>query len=705
MKENLVSLSAASKILNVSTETLRNWDRQGKLIAYRNPLNHYRMYDLEQLREIVKSNKNENIIDNNSKTGNNGNALKQSIKLMSKFFRDSEGGSMLDRFEEISKLLFCKLYDENYNESQTFNLLNEQVSDEDKYTLISELYQQAVSKFPTIFINSRSSLSNDKKAIVQVASLLGSYNLKEIKIDIKGQIYEELIKNTFDKNENQQFFTPRIIVDFIISIINPRIDNIICDPACGSGGFLISCLEHIQNANLQNYNNIIGVEIDSRMVWIAQMNILLHGGNFDSIKYLNGGGSLSYEKEAIDILPDNSVDLIITNPPFGSDFDNASDLKHFKLGEGKKSRRRSVLFVEKCAKLLKKNGQLAIILEESIFSSSTNIDVRDYILKNFQIDCIISLPESTFMPYASVKTSILIATKKKIKSQKILMCSLENIGYAPNGELIYTNERDENGKLKLLSDIPDVIEIYQEFQRLGRIQKQSEKYFVKEFDHNDVTKRLDLLYHHPSKDIAKRFLANSKFPIAKIGELVTIINKLTVPKVELPDEYIRYIGLANINAHDGSYFISEVLGEKIKSAVKLFEPDTVIYSKMRPELRKVIYIPENEETGFVSSECYVFKVGEKILPEFLSIVLRSDLVYGQIIFQVTGIGRPRIGKEELLSVQIPVPPIEKQYEIISITKTYENNRNSLLEKSKDFKKEADKLIYTGLEQVQISLCH
>ncbi len=713
-KSNYVSLSAASKILSVSPETMRNWDKQGKLKAVRNPMNNYRLYDLEELQKLSDTSQVAESSFEYPTLFDDGSSFKSAIKSMSKCFRDSEGGSLLDRFEEISKLLFCKIYDEEYNNGLIFSTIDRKKSDSDIYKNIEQLFLSAIKEYPNVFVNGRAQLSNDIKAISQVSLILRNSELRKINNDIKGKIYEELIKNTLDKNENQQFFTPRHIVDLLIEIVEPKSNQSFCDPACGSGGFLISAIDFLKHNYpdlcLKNYSMhfLKGIEIDSRMVWISQMNLILHGGHNQAIKYLSGSGTLGNNELSKQNLKDNSLDIIVTNPPFGSDFDIIIDLNKFELGRGKKSRRRGVLFLEKCLRLLKDGGRIAIILEESILNNPSNEDVRNHLMLNSEIEAIISLPETTFMPYATVKTSIIIATKRsKLKGlvQNILMCNIDNVGFGPNGDPIFSNERNEFGKLKLLSDIPETILKYKEFIRTGKIEGPSEKYFISRLEMKSAGQRLDTLFHHPSKLIAQDLLQNTKYPLFKVAELVKIINKMVVPQHELADEMVRYLGLANISAFDGTYYISEILGEKIKSAVKMFEPNTVIFSKMRPELRKVIYIPSSEDSGFASSECYVFKANSRILPEYLALLLRSDLVFGQIIFQVTGLGRPRIGKEELLSVRIPVPPISKQIEILSVFNAYEANKNLLIEKSKTLQQEADRIVRKSYEEIASTLCH
>lgn len=712
-KSDYVTLKDASKILNVSSETLRNWDRQGKLKAVRHPMNKYRLYDLAEIQEMAATTQVAEKEAEYLTLFDDGSSLKNAVRNMSKAFRDSQGGSLLERFEEISKLLFCKLYDEQHNHGLAFGSFSRLFELDKIYESLVSLFAQAKKAHPNVFVNGRAALCDDKKAIAQVALILQRYQLSNIRTDIKGKVYEELVKNTFDKSENQQFFTPRHLVNFLIELLDPQPDQSICDPACGSGGFLIAALEHLQrqhpHLDLTSYcrRHMLGAEIDSRMVWIAQMNLIMHGGHHDAIRYLPGGGSLSRTPEVQTALPEASFDLIITNPPFGSDFDQKRDLEQFELGHGKKSRRRGILFLEKCLRLLKPGGRLAIVLEESILNNGSGEDVRRLLLRQGVVENIISLPDTTFMPYATVKTSVLIVRKKRSADETqpgILMCNIEQVGFGPNGDPLYSNERDAKGKLMLLSDLPEAFTVWKEFQSKGRLMHPTERYFVSNASIRELEQRLDTLFHHPAKESAQQLLAKAKYPLHRIGEVVTMLNQMVVPQYDYPDEMVRYIGLANIRPHEGSYFVSEVLGEKLKSAVKRFEPESVIFAKLRPELRKVVFIPSDEEAGFASSECFIFKATPRILPTYLALMLRSDLIYGQIIFQVTGLGRPRIGRTELLSAKIPLPPLDKQRELVKALEASESNKLALLEKSTLLREQANELMRRGFADIEQELC-
>jgi len=357
--------------------------------------------------------------------------------------------------------------------------------------------------------------------------------------------------------------------------------------------------------------------------------------------------------------------------------------------------------------MLKPGGRLAIVLEESILNNTSGEDVRTYLTRHGVVECVISLPDTTFMPYATVKTSVLMVRKKQNPAAVqpgILMCNIEQVGFAPNGDPIYSNERDSHGKLRLLSDLPEALTVWEQFAIKGKVFRQDEHHFIANATPKELVQRLDTLFYHPARQNAQNLLAKAKYPLYRIGELVTMLNRVIVPQFEHPDEMVRYIGLANIQPFEGTYYVSEVLGEKIKSAVKHFEPDSVIFAKLRPELRKVVFIPADEEPGFASSECFIFKATARILPQYLALMLRSDLVYGQIIFQVTGLGRPRIGKADLLGAKIPLPPLEKQREMVNAMHTSESNKLMLIEKSNLLRQQADELARRGFSEIEQELC-
>lgn len=722
---NGLTIKEAAEVLDVTPATLRNWDRSGKLKPFRDPQNGYRLYSVAEVQSLLKDR-------NPSRTGKvsvqapllevaesreavgDEKSLRRLVRKMSAAFRDSEGGGLLERFEEVSKLLYCKMYDERQAKSvkgyepRFRSALS--TNAETVHAAVSELYKEAAALLPEIATNGRGVLSDDKRAVAKVVELLQDVDLGKIPTDVKGSVYEELIRNTFEKNDNQQFFTPRNVVDFMVDFISPEAQQIVCDPACGSGGFLITTAERFAD---DQEPTLVGLEIDRRMAWVAQMNMIMHGAGRGTVHHLSGGGALALSPEVNALIADGSLDVIITNPPFGSDFDE-DDLQKYRLGKGKNSRRRGVLFIERCVGWLRPGGRMAIIIDDSVLNGLSNEDARRFVLETCVIEAVVSLPDVTFMPYATAKASILFLRKRTSEDEPqtdIFMADVAQVGRKPNGDPLYLNERDRAGNLVLNSDLPHVAEIWKRYRRFGRdvLEAETPRIFLcpsKRF-HEQSVDRIDVQFHHPSREVAEMTLSRSAYPTPKLIDLVVERNESVIPSIADPDEVWRYIGLANIEAGNGEYEIVTTSGSHLKSAVRRFKPGNILFSKLRPELRKCVLIPDGEDDGFVSSECFVFSVaggpstpqrGEfrgqyEVDKEYLAFMLRSDIVFGQLVYQVTGVGRPRVNKATVLNLRIPLPPLAAQREIMA---AHTLSRGQYL----DYKKRSETMLREGNEALQ-----
>ena len=711
MKKNL-TVGEVADILGVTTTTLRNWDKSGKLVPERNPNNKYRLYKVEDVNSILAESdvsylpfsEKELTTEEELK---DAKSIRKLIRKLSAAFRNSSGGGLIERFEEISKLLFTKLYDEqqiaiNKNYSSVFR--NPKLRN---YKNVNQLYSEAASQFESILLNGRGSLGNDKRAATEAIEILSKVNLAKVQVDVKGTAFEELIKNTFEKSENQQFFTPRTIVDFMIQLFPDDSKNaIICDPACGSGGFLIEALK--------NYNSkikICGFEVDKRMAWVAQMNLSIHGGSNDCIKFLDGDGSLGFSNKVSNNIPKSGFDFIITNPPFGSDFSNQSSLSKFELGKGKSNRRRGVLFVERCIKWLKpKTGKLAIILDDSILNGAANSDVRELILNNCNIDAIVSLPESSFKPYASVETSILLLTKKasndRSDNSDVFMAKANVVGRRNNGDFLY--RRSENGELVLDNDLDEILKGWESLRQGKRVK--SELFFIcksKKFKENMIeNNRLDFQFHHPIRDKAQIMLQKSNYKSIRLKDLIEVRNETVNLNLLDPLSIWRFVGLANIESINGRYDVSQIYGNQLKSSVKRFKQGDIVFSKMRPELRKSFLATDSEE-AYSSGECIVLTVKRKdiLYNAYLSLLLRSDIVYGQIVYQISGTGRPRISSKALMDVLIPIPPLSTQKKMVKAYEDSEQKYFSLIEKSKLELQKANNVMLESANTFNSAICN
>lgn len=738
-----LTVRQAADMLGVSSGTLRNWDGSGRLRVERNPSNGYRRYAVEDVVRLMQESAQSPDASGNprgvtesgvSAQPGDTRQLRLLVRQMSRAYRDSLGGGLLERFEEISKLLFCKLYDERSSSGRDGRAFARFPGESDNalFERIQGLYSKAVSLLPEQQENGFSHLTPDTHAVSRIVDMLADVNLLEIPADIKGAVYEELIRNTFDKTDNQQFFTPRTVVDFIVDLARPLSGETVVDPACGSGGFLIAASEHLHETGEVACSRLLGLEIDRRMAWVAQMNLLMHGGGEGSIHYLSGSGSLAKNARVESLLPDGTVDVVITNPPFGSDFNDEDSLQTYELGRGRTSRRRGVLFLERCIDWLRPGGRMAIIIDDGVLNGSGTADVREHILRRCVLRAVVSLPEVAFMPYASVKSSVLLVTKKSSPDDvqgPVFMATSDNVGRRPNGDPLYSDHRDASGQPLLLDDLPGVMSAWTEYVAHGRsgIAELSPKVFEcppeeVELGTDAGVPRLDVQNHHPSRALAETLLGKSPFPVFRLGELVAVRNVSANPSVQDPEDMWRFVGLANIAPTTGYMSAQDTAGSQLKSSVRLFRGGDILFAKLRPELRKCAVVPIEEDEGWATSECLVMRTlldcaGDPELAdkagadapasvdrEYLAIILRSDICYGQLVFQVTGVGRPRVNASTVLSMRIPVPPIETQREIVAAYAMAQTQHQNAVHRSEEALVEADLTLRNAYSYAVDRLC-
>jgi type I restriction-modification system DNA methylase subunit len=585
--------------------------------------------------------------------------LKRELAKVHKILRDTDGNSsLLERFDELTKLLFLKILSERDPRSRLFDELCEVPK---QYSArIREAYATACESQPGLVPEKFRTLNLSNDAILKIGRALSLIHISSSKSDFKGLAYEEILKGTFEKGENQQFFTPRPITSFMVSLMRPFLTGVVGDPASGTGGFLTETVRHgISPAQ------IFGFEVDERLAWVTGINLLLNGAtNFKSV-YLGNGGTLGEKGRRLA----GKFDAILTNPPFGSDFSDVAELAAYTLGNGLTSRRRGVLFIERCLHMLNPGGFLGIVIDEGVLALPSSTDVRQLILDQSDILAVINLPDTAFMPYASVCTSILLLRKKSkhAKSPTTFYARAEKIGRKPNGDPDVVFNGD--GEAHPNSDLDRIITAWEEYQTTGSLASQSKDIFLsntsKLLQDDGPDARIDYRYHHPSRLKAAAVLKASKYPLVSIGEVCIERNETLIPAAHLDDQTIMYTGLAHMESWNGVAHQVPTPSQSLKSGVRKYYNGDVLFARMRPNLRKVALI-EFEKPGYTSSECFVFalrkgKDGEPIFdPYLLSVLLRSDFVFGQIVHLVAGIGRPRISIKDIRKIRIPLAPREHQ---------------------------------------------
>jgi type I restriction enzyme M protein len=233
--------------------------------------------------------------------------------------------------------------------------------------------------------------------------------------DTNGDLYEYMLSKIASAGQNGQFRTPRHIIKLMVDMMAPEPTDEICDPACGTAGFLVAAAENIREqhpavltdaAQRKHFHasTFHGYDFDNTMLRIASMNMLMHGIESPDIRYrdsLSEGASEDAEKYT----------LILANPPFAGSLDYESTSKD--LQRVVKTKKTELLFVALFLKLLKPGGRAAVIVPDGVLfgSSKAHRDIRRILVEDQKLDGIVKLPSGVFRPYAGVSTAILLFTK------------------------------------------------------------------------------------------------------------------------------------------------------------------------------------------------------------------------------------------------------------------------------------------------------
>jgi type I restriction enzyme M protein len=249
--------------------------------------------------------------------------------------------------------------------------------------------------------------------LVKVVDLLDNVPMEDR--DTKGDLYEYMLGKIATAGQNGQFRTPRHIIRLMVELTAPQPGDSICDPACGTAGFLVSAGEYVR----EHFPNVLhdsklrrhfhhamfhGFDFDSTMLRIGSMNMLLHGVENPDIRYRD---SLAQDHAA----DEKAYTLVLANPPFAGSLDYENTAKD--LLQIVKTKKTEILFLALFLRLLKPGGRAAVIVPDGVLFGSTKAhkEIRRILVEDQKLDAIVKLPGGVFKPYAGVSTAILIFTK------------------------------------------------------------------------------------------------------------------------------------------------------------------------------------------------------------------------------------------------------------------------------------------------------
>jgi len=233
--------------------------------------------------------------------------------------------------------------------------------------------------------------------------------------DTKGDLYEYMLAKIASAGQNGQFRTPRHIIQLMVEMVEPKPGDVVCDPACGTCGFLVAVGEYLREHHKgmlsnkkqwEHFNHQLfhGFDFDNTMLRIGSMNMLLHGVENPDVVYRD---SLSQDHAG----EEEKYTLVMANPPFAGSLDFESVAKD--LQQVVKTKKTELLFLALFLRLLKPGGRAAVIVPDGVLFGSSNAHkaIRRMLVEDQKLDAVISLPGGVFKPYAGVSTAILVFTK------------------------------------------------------------------------------------------------------------------------------------------------------------------------------------------------------------------------------------------------------------------------------------------------------
>ena len=238
--------------------------------------------------------------------------------------------------------------------------------------------------------------------------------------DTKGDLYEYMLGKIATAGQNGQFRTPRHIIKLMVDMTEPTPKDVICDPACGTGGFLVAASEHLvehhgdriyKDARTRrrfNEGTFHGYDFDTTMLRIGSMNMLLHGVENPDIRYRDSLAETDFTEGDDDA---ERYSLVLANPPFAGSLDYESTAKD--LQQSVKTKKTELLFLALFLRLLQTGGRAAVIVPDGVLfgSSKAHRNLRRILVEEQKLDAVVSMPAGVFKPYAGVSTAILLFTK------------------------------------------------------------------------------------------------------------------------------------------------------------------------------------------------------------------------------------------------------------------------------------------------------
>lgn len=433
------------------------------------------------------------------------------------FIHGNEGMPKDAAFWQFLYLIFCKMHDEKApRDKRSFWAGPQEQFNRDGQLAIQDrilrLFSAVKREYKSIF-RGNEEIALSPRALAFIVSELAKYELTRTDVDAKGAAYQEIVGTNL-RGDRGQYFTPRGPIKLVVDMLDPKEHERILDPACGTGGFLVATLAHLMDRfreeakvrpeaesteefeslhdRLRRFasNQVFGCDFDPFLIRATQMNMVMAGDGKGHLYHLNSLEFPEGHLEGLDLarreIPLGSMDVVMTNPPFGSEipitdshilkqyelghiWERIDDLNFRNTGRIQSSVAPEVLFIERCLQWLKPGGRMGIVLPDGILGNPASEYIRWWILRHAWVLASIDLPVEVFIVEANVNilTSLLFLKKKPdevmkrdyldpIKDYRVFMAVAEKVGFDRRGKTLYKRSPEGDEIIKELESVETI---------------------------------------------------------------------------------------------------------------------------------------------------------------------------------------------------------------------------------------------------------
>ena len=479
-----------------------------------------------------------------------------------------------------------------------------------------------------------------------------------------GNAFEYLLQCTGAQGENGQFRTPRHIIDFMVACLDPQPADRILDPACGTGGFLVSSYRHIlaqstspgstipgdrlTHAQRQKvYGNLAGYDVDDQMVKLSKVNLFLHGFPDPAIHI--------YDSLSNDARWHEKADLILANPPFMTPKGGVTPHTRFSVS----SRKAEVLFLDYMLEHLNANGRAGVIVPEGIMfvEQGAQTKLRKMLVDDDMLLADITLPHGVFKPYASVKTHILLVDRTLAwQAREILFVEIENDGFTQSDTRLPVDGNELPAALEAVRSFVQAVRQQQTWKRpkKGVVAFTVSKKAIKQ----DAERNLLGRWY----DLPNRITHRPDVPLRKLGDICDVKDGLSPNMATPPGDFVLVVPAEERKTSDHWDFDANAVWIPLVSSAGHGKADV-----------KRLHYQEGKFALATTMSALLSKNEEEVIPRYLFILL-SRLRYQLLVPLMCGATNVTMSSSQLLNLVIPVPKPEIQKEIIEIHLAEEHAR-------------------------------